>query len=550
MLTVRRALKIAGLAESKLVAGSQGLDNEICSVDIIEVPDFHDWVTPKELGVTSGYAVMGNPKAQKRLVRVMADKGAAALAVKPDRFLKGSMPKVMIDAANEAGFPLIEIPSRIPYTQITLPIISMILNEQVAQLQYESSVRGMLQKCVIDDQDVQSIAKTVARIVGSPAAVFDQNGHLLGASHQHLGTSFTRDRFAQIPRLLCEERREGRSSCTKGRVWHEGFLCIPAYGRGNILGYLVVELPNQDALNHFGEIALKEAMAVVALELTNRCMVQEAVVAARSTLLLEHNFLQSTIMDKVQDKGELSEASFGKPYVVVVATFRQKEGVDCASKKASMAERLARMLTRLHNSETSGRFLAFKNLGKEELILLYPVIDCIDQDRLSMYTIQDLHHLRKTMCSTVDLDVVLGVSRIHTGKDGLLSAVEEARRAVVVGALPLGIDGLLLSQDMMVHELLDSMPKKALIQYAVDNLGLLLEVPEKEELFKTLSIYLQCGGQVSEAARRLYVHRNTLSYRLDKIGTLLKCNVREPKDQFRLWLALVAGSLSDVIPKQ
>lgn len=40
------------------------------------------------------------------------------------------------------------------------------------------------------------------------------------------------------------------------------------------------------------------------------------------------------------------------------------------------------------------------------------------------------------------------------------------------------------------------------------------------ELLRTLSGWLACGRSVSAAADELYIHRNTLRYRLNKIGEL------------------------------
>jgi carbohydrate diacid regulator len=40
---------------------------------------------------------------------------------------------------------------------------------------------------------------------------------------------------------------------------------------------------------------------------------------------------------------------------------------------------------------------------------------------------------------------------------------------------------------------------------------------ENEDLIKTLQVYLSCNLNVNETAKRLIIHRNTLSYRLNRI---------------------------------
>ncbi|MCL5012459.1 MAG: helix-turn-helix domain-containing protein, partial [Firmicutes bacterium] len=49
---------------------------------------------------------------------------------------------------------------------------------------------------------------------------------------------------------------------------------------------------------------------------------------------------------------------------------------------------------------------------------------------------------------------------------------------------------------------------------------------------------LDCNGQVREAAKRLYVHRNTLAYRLERLQDLLGCDLKELDTIIDLRLAL------------
>ncbi len=53
-------------------------------------------------------------------------------------------------------------------------------------------------------------------------------------------------------------------------------------------------------------------------------------------------------------------------------------------------------------------------------------------------------------------------------------------------------------------------------------------------LLRTLDMYLSCGGNIARAAEGLYVHRNTLVQRLEKLHDLLDL---DPHDSDH-WLAL------------
>jgi purine catabolism regulator len=59
------------------------------------------------------------------------------------------------------------------------------------------------------------------------------------------------------------------------------------------------------------------------------------------------------------------------------------------------------------------------------------------------------------------------------------------------------------------------------------------------ELIATLDAYLQLGGALAQAAERLNIHRNTLSYRLGRIGDLTGRDLNDPATRFLMQAALV-----------
>ncbi len=63
------------------------------------------------------------------------------------------------------------------------------------------------------------------------------------------------------------------------------------------------------------------------------------------------------------------------------------------------------------------------------------------------------------------------------------------------------------------------------------------------ELLRTLDAYLATGGSPQLAAARLHTHRNTILYRLERIEQVLGIDLRQPEQQFALYLALRALEL-------
>jgi len=63
-------------------------------------------------------------------------------------------------------------------------------------------------------------------------------------------------------------------------------------------------------------------------------------------------------------------------------------------------------------------------------------------------------------------------------------------------------------------------------------------------LLEVAQAYVEAGGNLNEASRRLSVHRNTMLYKLNRISRLLQRDIREADTLFTIWLALRLANLA------
>lgn len=110
-------------------------------------------------------------------------------------------------------------------------------------------------------------------------------------------------------------------------------------------------------------------------------------------------------------------------------------------------------------------------------------------------------------------------------------ALEMARR--------LGATEPLYFPDLSVYRLLvqiEYSPELAAFQQEI--LGPLLENDGGLELINTLEVYFAHNGNLSQAAEELFIHRNTLNYRMERIAEILDINLDKPETRLALQLAL------------
>ncbi|SEN11262.1 PucR C-terminal helix-turn-helix domain-containing protein [Mesobacillus persicus] len=66
-----------------------------------------------------------------------------------------------------------------------------------------------------------------------------------------------------------------------------------------------------------------------------------------------------------------------------------------------------------------------------------------------------------------------------------------------------------------------------------------------EELLETMKVFLENGSNATLAAKKLYIHRNTLQYRLDKFTEQSSINVKVFSNALTVYLACLIAELTD-----
>ena len=67
-------------------------------------------------------------------------------------------------------------------------------------------------------------------------------------------------------------------------------------------------------------------------------------------------------------------------------------------------------------------------------------------------------------------------------------------------------------------------------------------------LIETLDAYLDCGGAIEACARKLFVHPNTVRYRLKRITDFTGRDPTQPRDAYVLRVAATVGQLNYPTP--
>ena len=116
----------------------------------------------------------------------------------------------------------------------------------------------------------------------------------------------------------------------------------------------------------------------------------------------------------------------------------------------------------------------------------------------------------------------------------------EAQDTARLGLLVIGPGHIARTSDLGVYHLLLALRKSGELQPFVEReLAPLRSTPRREDhLLETVEVYFACNGNISKAAQRLHLHRNSLLYRLHHIRDLLGHDLENPELRLALQLAL------------
>ncbi|WP_110113833.1 helix-turn-helix domain-containing protein [Bacillus sp. CGMCC 1.16541] len=70
-------------------------------------------------------------------------------------------------------------------------------------------------------------------------------------------------------------------------------------------------------------------------------------------------------------------------------------------------------------------------------------------------------------------------------------------------------------------------------------------VEQDEELIQTIKVYLECNLNVSLAAKKLYMHRNSLQYRIDKFMDRTNLDIKDFQGAVSAYLAILAMEFNE-----
>lgn len=158
---------------------------------------------------------------------------------------------------------------------------------------------------------------------------------------------------------------------------------------------------------------------------------------------------------------------------------------------------------------------------------------------------KDLNHIARTIVDMLNAEVMVNVRVAHgtivDSIKGVSKSYKEAMMALDVGRIFYAEKKVLAYNELgigrLIHQLPASLCEMFMQEVFSDNAYAQLD----KETLSTVDAFFENSLNISETARKMYVHRNTLVYRLEKIQKITGLDVRVFDDALTFKIALMVA---------
>jgi purine catabolism regulator len=544
-LTVQDVLRLALPDGTQVVGGDAGLGHavtwarliprDLTAIEHVEGGDLALISLPTR--TETPHAVLAS------ILQALAGRGVAALAV------PSPVPPGAPALADAIGTPLLALPPDVRLTEIEKSVIGLVVNRRAELEQRGVQIYRRLAQETIENRGIEAIVETLAEITAKPVVVQDVAGNV---DFYHGPPRWSMSRAEVVAAL-------GEAGPT--REWFAGQSLLstsppvvrrplPLAGWARIVapivagsapvGFLSI-VGRDDELDEIDRVAAGRAAAVCALEIAKRRAISEAEKRIRSDFLDDLFAGRFTSEAAMISRGQLLGFDPFRQYAVVIfdldtsAAYLEWMSSHDERQSAHLRQAFSRGIAEELAHANPG---ALVRINSESAAALYPVDPRQDHAGL-LAEIEDVRQRVARRVEGMTISAALG----HRYPRVLEAprAYREAEQTLTIAMRLFGPNRTTAFDDLGIYRLLFHLhgtPElKGLYE---ETLGKVVDHDERHDsdLVPTLKAYFATHGNLSKTAEVLFLHRNTVSYRLQRVEEITGLRLDDEEDRFRLQLAL------------
>ena len=523
--SVRNILSLLIPRDAQLVAGGEGLDRQVTWATRMRarLPAF-ERVRGGELALLGLSQLHRLDETLPHLLTSLHKEGVAAIAIATSSL--ESIEKETLTLADQLHLPLILLPLTAPLEEIEREVITFIVSFRGENERKATEISHQLMQLSVQGAGLQGICDRLARTRNKWVIVQDADQEL---------------RCQALP--SDNETQTLPSPLTDENLLRKGLMriTVPIQIRHEAVGYLSLIGKDTD-FDYLERLILGLVTPILALEFArerDRNEVESRYSAEALMDVLQGNYQQT---DEILTRARLLGYDLLVPQVVAIFEIGQLEPEYPASSfQAQWSKRIRNELQRIWPT-------CWVSFEARRVLALLPVnestgaIESEFEKTISTYMDRVQARLQLGSMGNGNLPTfTAGIGRVAKDVQHVSQSYREAQQALEIGRRLFGEGKIHYFARLGIYRLLFLLyGHEELSDFYQETLGPLSESDSRSNnaLIVTLECFFNCNGNLSETARTMHLHRNSLLYRLGRIEELLGRSLEDPELRLSLLIAL------------
>ncbi|GAF63335.1 putative transcriptional regulator [Bacillus sp. TS-2] len=545
------------LKDAKVISGKgEETAVNVQWISVIELP-VENFVRKNEVVLTTAIGCKSNPELFIDFVHDVIKSEAAGLMVALGRFLF-DIPQQAIELANKHDFMIITIPWEVRFANIVETVMKELSNQSNKDREYSEKIQQELLYFILAERKLKEILHYIEKHVEAPVFLTDQNGNLKESHHY---SEIFLNKWKQdvvkgfLPKKQVTKQNHDPLIQKFEKISKEGqlLLQIPILKvSGEPQGYIYVDIPKAYSVESFlisrRVHVLEHAATSIALWLSRENAIEETELRLRSDFVAELARGYISKYEQAVSRSQILGYQLQIPYVCILCfpegldilydKKRQKEHYSQEQWKNSMFRYIEEEL--FFAGKTLERQLMITREGDKLIIYLE-----IQHQTEHEYATDFLDHVDRRMRHLIpEISITWGIGRRIATFKHYHESYQQANRSLKIGRSK-GTRRTWYEQTKLDRVLLQLLEKEEMREIVIETIEPLVHYDEERQmdLIGTFIAFNQFRGNVSQTARSLNLHRQSLLYRLRKIETLTQLSLNNPEHLFLLDLSIKAWKL-------
>lgn len=554
-ISLEKLLTLETLRGAKILGGATGLSKRITKVNVMEVPDILEWVSEGEFLLTTAYSIKDNIHVLLELIPKLNTKGVAGLGIKVGRYVS-ELPDDVIALADELGFPIIEVPFCISHTDVISGILTEVINDQMNLLLKINGFNREVMNIMMKGGSLKEIAGKLYENIGNSLAIYesmsdsceiicneDDRNIIDNIIYEHISL-----KYVEESNYDDEGSYKVHNDEIRGRIIER--VAIPIVIDHVEYGCIFIWL-DKKGLTPLDNMLIESYVHIIALDFVKKLslynMESNYKLEFFDDLLSNNENRQKRAIERAKTFNFYKDLKYTVIVILLKNIYSSNKHV--SDKVSSPHESISDLLFITGRIAKLYREKIIYVDKSDRILILYGSEGSKDPQTIKSEVINFCQKILDEALKKFEGNkITIGIGRSYDETKQLYKSHGQAK-LIVENLSKTNNRNIKHYDDLGLYRILAFEGLQGeLLEFCSDTIKPLIEYDKinNSELIKTLKAYFECDGNMKKISEKMYMHYNTIIYRVQQIKDITGLDIENGDSRLNLEIALKAMDLIEI----